>query len=130
MMSSVRFWLSPESAEPTMKMMSAPRKTFRLLVMSESLAKIGMPAVEVMTYALMTNVPLLGVPNCRRMVGSAVSATKLSSAPISRASRIPTIIRISNLTFGATGDSPATAGSAVVQASRVREAGQRSSYLP
>ncbi len=46
-MSSVRFWLSPERAEPTMKIMRAPRKTFRLLVMSESLAKIGMPAVDV-----------------------------------------------------------------------------------
>ncbi len=110
-MSSVRFWLSPERTEPTMNTTRAPRKTFRLLQMSESLAKIGMPAVEVMTYALMTKVPLLGVPNWRRMVGSAVSATKLSSAPISRASRIPTVIRSSNSTFGVTGASTTAGGS-------------------
>ena len=72
---------------------------------SESLAKIGMPAVEVMTYALMTKVPLFGEPNWNRIVGSAVRATKLSSAPIRRASRIPTVIRSSNSTFGGAGDS-------------------------
>ena len=91
-MSSVRFWLRPERIEPTMKTASAARNTFRRLQRSESLAKIGMLAVEAMTYALMTNVPLFGWPNWIRIVGSAVRATKLSSAPIRRASRIPMMI--------------------------------------
>ena len=42
--SSVRFWLSPERIEPTMKTARPPRKTFRRLQRSESFAKIGMLA--------------------------------------------------------------------------------------
>jgi hypothetical protein len=74
-----------------------------------------MPAVEVMTYALMTKVPLLGAPNWKRIVGSAVRATKLSSAPIRRASSIPTIIRSSCSGAGGTGDASAARGSKVVR---------------
>jgi hypothetical protein len=107
-MSSVRFWLSPERTEPTMKTASAPRKTFRRLHRSESLAKIEMLAVEAMTYALITKVPLFGWPNWARIVGSAVRATKLSSAPIRRASRIPTVTRSSNLGVGRGGESLGT----------------------
>ena len=48
----------------------------------------------------MTKVPLFGWPNWTRIVGSAVRATKLSSAPIRRASRIPTATSSSNRTDG------------------------------
>ena len=111
----MRFWLSPERTEPTMKTMSAPRKTFRRLQRSESLAKIGMLAVEAMTYALMTKVPLFGCRTGCRIVGSAVRATKLSSAPIRRANRIPTIISNSDLLVMVTevDVAPATVPSAV-----------------
>ena len=53
-----------------MKMTKPPRKTLRRLQRSESLAKIGMLAVDAMTYALMTKVPPFGAPelkqNCRK----------------------------------------------------------------
>ena len=52
------------------------------------------------------------LPNWSRIVGSAVSATKLSSAPIRRARRIPTVISSSDLGVIGAGEAPAAGLSA------------------
>lgn len=117
--SSERFWLRPASAEPTMKIARPTRKTFRLLVMSESLAKIGMEMVEETRYEPATNVTPSTWCRSPAMVGRTVETTRESIAPISMARNIPTSTRVAVIpvrTVGEAGASAPTATAASVGA--------------